>query len=129
MLEISVADIAILLFASSSDMDAAIDHIISSASVRQHTRPISRMDFTRAHWRFLAEVDSTFVMIYCLDAPRRRLRYGWVQKIGYSTDKIKPGGQVGLGRLSTTRSYVVFGELVPPVIAARTAVSVAGGTV
>ncbi|TVP91639.1 MAG: glutamate-5-semialdehyde dehydrogenase [Pseudomonadaceae bacterium] len=89
-----------------ADMDAAIDHINSYSS--QHTDAMVSEDFTRAR-RFLAEVDSSSVMINASTRFADGFEYGLGAEIGISTDKIHARGPVGLEGL-TSEKYVVFGD-------------------
>ncbi len=89
-----------------SDMDAAIEHINTYSS--QHTDAMVSEDFTRAR-RFLAEVDSSSVMINASTRFADGFEYGLGAEIGISTDKIHARGPVGLEGL-TSEKYVVFGD-------------------
>ncbi|UAW99167.1 glutamate-5-semialdehyde dehydrogenase [Halopseudomonas nanhaiensis] len=88
------------------DMDAAIEHINTYSS--QHTDAMVSEDFTRAR-RFLAEVDSSSVMINASTRFADGFEYGLGAEIGISTDKIHARGPVGLEGL-TSEKYVVFGD-------------------
>ncbi|PCC97742.1 glutamate-5-semialdehyde dehydrogenase [Halopseudomonas pelagia] len=89
-----------------SDMDAAIAHINTYSS--QHTDAMVSEDFSRAR-RFLAEVDSSSVMINASTRFADGFEYGLGAEIGISTDKIHARGPVGLEGL-TSEKYVVFGD-------------------
>ncbi|MEH6565037.1 MAG: glutamate-5-semialdehyde dehydrogenase [Halopseudomonas sp.] len=89
-----------------TDMDAAIEHINTYSS--QHTDAMVSEDFTRAR-RFLAEVDSSSVMINASTRFADGFEYGLGAEIGISTDKIHARGPVGLNGL-TSEKYVVFGD-------------------
>ncbi|MFO7704587.1 MAG: glutamate-5-semialdehyde dehydrogenase [Halopseudomonas sp.] len=89
-----------------SDMDAAIEHINTFSS--QHTDAMVSEDFSRAR-RFLAEVDSSSVMINASTRFADGFEYGLGAEIGISTDKIHARGPVGLEGL-TSEKYVVFGD-------------------
>lgn len=89
-----------------ADMDAAIEHINTYSS--QHTDAMVSEDFTRAR-RFLAEVDSSSVMINASTRFADGFEYGLGAEIGISTDKIHARGPVGLDGL-TSEKYVVFGD-------------------
>lgn len=89
-----------------SDMDAAIEHINTYSS--QHTDAMVSEDFSRAR-RFLAEVDSSSVMINASTRFADGFEYGLGAEIGISTDKIHARGPVGLEGL-TSEKYVVFGD-------------------
>ncbi|MFZ2290031.1 MAG: glutamate-5-semialdehyde dehydrogenase [Halopseudomonas yangmingensis] len=88
------------------DMDAAIEHINCYSS--QHTDAMVSEDYTRAR-RFLAEVDSSSVMINASTRFADGFEYGLGAEIGISTDKIHARGPVGLEGL-TSEKYVVFGD-------------------
>ncbi len=88
------------------DMDAAIEHINTYSS--QHTDAMVSEDFTRAR-RFVAEVDSSSVMINASTRFADGFEYGLGAEIGISTDKIHARGPVGLEGL-TSEKYVVFGD-------------------
>ena len=88
------------------DMDAAIEHINDFSS--QHTDAMVSEDYTRAR-RFLAEVDSSSVMINASTRFADGFEYGLGAEIGISTDKIHARGPVGLEGL-TSEKYVVFGD-------------------
>lgn len=89
-----------------TDMDAAIEHINTYSS--QHTDAMVSEDFSRAR-RFLAEVDSSSVMINASTRFADGFEYGLGAEIGISTDKIHARGPVGLEGL-TSEKYVVFGD-------------------
>tara|TARA_R110000796_G_scaffold1662_6_gene6678 strand:- start:247 stop:1524 length:1278 start_codon:yes stop_codon:yes gene_type:complete len=89
-----------------ADMDAAIEHINTYSS--QHTDAMVSEDFSRAR-RFLAEVDSSSVMINASTRFADGFEYGLGAEIGISTDKIHARGPVGLDGL-TSEKYVVFGD-------------------
>ncbi|MGM8933718.1 glutamate-5-semialdehyde dehydrogenase [Pseudomonas neustonica] len=89
-----------------ADMDAAIEHINTYSS--QHTDAMVTEDFSRAR-RFLAEVDSSSVMINASTRFADGFEYGLGAEIGISTDKIHARGPVGLDGL-TSEKYVVFGD-------------------
>ncbi len=89
-----------------ADMDAAIEHINRFSS--QHTDAMVSEDYTRAR-RFLAEVDSSSVMINASTRFADGFEYGLGAEIGISTDKIHARGPVGLEGL-TSEKYVVFGD-------------------
>ena len=89
-----------------SDMEAAIDHINQYGS--QHTDVILTEDYTRAH-AFLAQVDSSSVMINASSRFADGFEYGLGAEIGISTDKIHARGPVGLHGL-TSQKWIVFGN-------------------
>ena len=88
------------------DMDVAIEHINTYSS--QHTDAMVSEDYARAR-RFLAEVDSSSVMINASTRFADGFEYGLGAEIGISTDKIHARGPVGLEGL-TSEKYVVFGD-------------------
>jgi glutamate-5-semialdehyde dehydrogenase len=88
------------------DMDAAIEHIFAHSS--GHTEAIVTQDFSRAR-RFLAEVDSSSVMVNASTRFADGFEYGLGAEIGISTDKIHVRGPVGLEGL-TSQKYIVLGD-------------------
>jgi len=89
-----------------SGIDEAIDHINEYGS--QHTESIVTEDFNRGR-RFIAEVDSSSVMINASTRFADGFEYGLGAEIGISTDKIHARGPVGLEGL-TSQKWVVFGD-------------------
>jgi glutamate-5-semialdehyde dehydrogenase len=87
-------------------LDEAIEHIATYGS--QHTDAIVTEDLTRAR-RFLAEVDSSSVMVNASTRFADGYEYGLGAEIGISTDKLHARGPVGLEGL-TSLKYVVFGD-------------------
>lgn len=88
------------------DMDEAIGHIHRYSS--GHTEAIVTENITRAR-RFLAEVDSSSVMVNASTRFADGFEYGLGAEIGISTDKIHARGPVGLEGL-TSQKYIVFGD-------------------
>jgi len=88
------------------DMGQAMDHIEIYSS--RHTESIVTEDYTRAR-QFLAQVDSSSVMINASTRFADGFEYGLGAEIGISTDKIHARGPVGLEGL-TSQKYVVFGD-------------------
>lgn len=88
------------------DLDAAIEHIYAHSS--QHTESIITEDLTRAR-RFIAEVDSSSVMINASTRFADGFEYGLGAEIGISTDKIHARGPVGLEGL-TSQKFIVIGD-------------------
>lgn len=88
------------------DLDAAITHINHYSS--QHTESIITEDFSRSR-RFLAEVDSSSVMINASTRFADGFEYGLGAEIGISTDKFHARGPVGLEGL-TSQKFVVLGD-------------------
>ncbi|MDX1318821.1 MAG: glutamate-5-semialdehyde dehydrogenase [Oceanospirillum sp.] len=89
-----------------SSMDEAIDHINDFGS--HHTDAIVTENYTLAR-RFLAEVDSSSVMVNASTRFADGFEYGLGAEIGISTDKIHARGPVGLEGL-TSQKYVVYGD-------------------
>ena len=87
-------------------MDAAIEHIFQHSS--GHTEAIITEDYSRAR-RFLAEVDSSSVMVNASTRFADGFEYGLGAEIGISTDKIHVRGPVGLEGL-TSQKYIVLGD-------------------
>ncbi|SDO33068.1 glutamate-5-semialdehyde dehydrogenase [Halomonas shengliensis] len=87
-------------------IEAAMAHIERYGS--QHTDAIVTESWSLAR-RFLAEVDSSSVMVNASTRFADGFEYGLGAEIGISTDKLHARGPVGLEGL-TTRKYVVFGD-------------------
>src|SRR5690554_1378800 len=87
-------------------LDAAMDHIAQYSSA--HTESIVTENWTRAR-RFLAEVDSSSVMVNASTRFADGFEYGLGAEIGISTDKIHARGQIGLEGL-TSQKWVVLGD-------------------
>ena len=87
-------------------IDAAMEHIFQHSS--GHTESIITEDFTLAR-RFLAEVDSSSVMVNASTRFADGFEYGLGAEIGISTDKIHARGPVGLEGL-TSQKYIVLGD-------------------
>jgi glutamate-5-semialdehyde dehydrogenase len=88
------------------DLDAAMAHIRQYGS--QHTDAIVTEDINRAR-RFLAEVDSSSVMVNASTRFSDGYEYGLGAEIGISTDKFHARGPVGLEGL-TSKKYIVIGD-------------------
>ncbi|MEW6647710.1 MAG: glutamate-5-semialdehyde dehydrogenase [Pseudomonadota bacterium] len=88
------------------DLDEAMEHIYRHSS--GHTEAIVTEDITRAR-RFLAEVDSSSVMVNASTRFADGFEYGLGAEIGISTDKIHARGPVGLEGL-TSQKYIVLGD-------------------
>ena len=88
------------------DLDMAMDHIHDHSS--GHTEAIITEDVGRAR-RFLAEVDSSSVMLNASSRFADGFEYGLGAEIGISTDKIHARGPVGLEGL-TSQKYIVVGD-------------------
>ncbi|WP_027966604.1 glutamate-5-semialdehyde dehydrogenase [Halomonas halocynthiae] len=87
-------------------IEAAMQHIERYSS--GHTEAIVTENYTLAR-RFLAEVDSSSVMVNASTRFADGFEYGLGAEIGISTDRLHVRGPVGLEGL-TTRKYVVFGD-------------------
>lgn len=87
-------------------LDDAINHINAYGS--HHTDAIVTENFTCAR-RFLAEVDSSSVMVNASTRFADGFEYGLGAEIGISTDKIHARGPVGLEGL-TSQKYIVLGD-------------------
>lgn len=88
------------------NMDEAIMHINDYGS--HHTDAIVTENYTLSR-RFLAEVDSSSVMVNASTRFADGFEYGLGAEIGISTDKIHARGPVGLDGL-TSQKYVVLGD-------------------
>jgi glutamate-5-semialdehyde dehydrogenase len=97
---------AILSVRVVAGLDQAIEHIATYGS--QHTDAIVTEDITRAR-RFLAEVDSSSVMVNASTRFADGYEFGLGAEIGISTDKLHARGPVGLEGL-TSLKWVVFGD-------------------
>ncbi|KRT56532.1 glutamate-5-semialdehyde dehydrogenase [endosymbiont of Ridgeia piscesae] len=87
-------------------LDEAIDHIDRHGS--QHTDAIVTENYTRAR-RFLAEVDSSSVMVNVSTRFADGFEYGLGAEIGISTDKFHARGPVGLEGLTSVK-FIVLGD-------------------
>ena len=88
------------------DFDAALEHIMRYGS--QHTDAIVTENFVNAR-RFLAEVDSSSVMVNASTRFADGFEYGLGAEIGISTDKFHARGPVGLVGL-TSQKWIVLGD-------------------
>jgi glutamate-5-semialdehyde dehydrogenase len=88
------------------DLDEAIAHINNHGS--QHTDSIVTENYTRAR-RFLAEVDSSSVMVNASTRFADGFEYGLGAEIGISTDKFHARGPVGLEGLTSVK-FIVLGD-------------------
>ena len=84
----------------------AVEHINTHSS--NHTEAIVTENYSLAR-RFLAEVDSSSVMVNASTRFADGFEYGLGAEIGISTDKIHARGPVGLEGL-TSQKWVVFGD-------------------
>jgi glutamate-5-semialdehyde dehydrogenase len=89
-----------------SGIDEAIEHLHHHSS--GHTDAIVTEDYSLAR-RFLAEVDSSSVMVNASTRFADGFEYGLGAEIGISTDKIHARGPVGLEGL-TSQKFIVLGE-------------------
>ncbi|MBN4080462.1 glutamate-5-semialdehyde dehydrogenase [Beggiatoa alba] len=97
---------AILSIRIVDGLDEAIEHCHLHSS--GHTESIVTEDYTRAR-RFLAEVDSSSVMVNTSTRFADGFEYGLGAEIGISTDKIHVRGPVGVEGL-TSQKYIVLGD-------------------
>ncbi|MFA7633181.1 MAG: glutamate-5-semialdehyde dehydrogenase [Thiohalomonadaceae bacterium] len=88
------------------DLAEAMEHIYRHSSA--HTESIVTEDLGRAR-RFLAEVDSSSVMVNASTRFADGFEYGLGAEIGISTDKIHARGPVGLEGL-TSQKFIVLGD-------------------
>lgn len=87
-------------------VEQAMDHIHQHSS--GHTETIVTENYTRAR-QFLAEVDSSSVMVNASTRFADGFEYGLGAEIGISTDKIHARGPVGLDGL-TSQKWIVLGS-------------------
>lgn len=87
-------------------VEQAIAHIEQYGS--HHTDAIVTQDYSLAR-RFMAEVDSSSVIVNASTRFADGFEYGLGAEIGISTDKLHARGPVGLEGL-TTQKYIVFGD-------------------
>jgi len=88
------------------DLDEAIDHMRRYGS--QHTDAIVTEDLCRS-WRYLAELDSSSVMVNASTRFADGFEYGLGAEVGISTDKFHARGPVGLEGL-TCQKFIVIGD-------------------
>ncbi len=88
------------------DLDEAIEHINRYGS--RHTDAIVTDNYHKAR-RFMAEVDSSSVMVNASTRFADGFEYGLGAEIGISTDKIHARGPVGLEGL-TSQKWIVLGD-------------------
>jgi len=89
-----------------ANVDEAMDHIAEFSS--SHTESIITENITTSR-RFLAEVDSSSVMVNASTRFADGFEYGLGAEIGISTDKFHARGPVGLDGL-TSQKYIVLGD-------------------
>ena len=87
-------------------IEAAMDHIHQHSS--GHTETIVTENYSRSR-QFLAEVDSSSVMVNASTRFADGFEYGLGAEIGISTDKIHARGPVGLEGL-TSQKWIVLGS-------------------
>jgi glutamate-5-semialdehyde dehydrogenase len=87
-------------------MDEALDHIETYGS--QHTEAIITNDYDRSQ-RFLAQVDSSVVMVNASTRFNDGNQLGLGAEIGINTSKLHAFGPMGLEELTTTK-FVVYGQ-------------------
>jgi len=89
-----------------SDMDEALEHIDTYSS--NHTEAIITRDYTRSQ-RFLAEVDSSVVLVNTSTRFNDGYQLGLGAEIGINTSKLHAFGPMGLEELTTTK-FIVYGD-------------------
>ncbi len=89
-----------------SDFAQAVAHIDAHGSA--HTESIVTENYTTGR-QFIAEVDSSSVMVNASTRFADGFEYGLGAEIGISTDKLHARGPVGLAGL-TSQKYVVYGD-------------------
>ena len=89
-----------------SGMEQAMDHIAEYSSA--HTESIITENITKAR-QFMAQVDSSSVMVNASTRFADGFEYGLGAEIGISTDKFHARGPVGLEGL-TSQKYIVLGD-------------------
>ncbi|MBN1625323.1 MAG: glutamate-5-semialdehyde dehydrogenase [Deltaproteobacteria bacterium] len=89
-----------------SDMDEALDHIEKYGS--NHTDAIITKDYERSR-RFLAEVDSSLVLVNASTRFNDGFQLGLGAEIGINTSKLHAFGPMGLEELTTTK-FIAYGD-------------------
>ena len=89
-----------------SDMDEALDHIERYGS--NHTEAIITRDYDRSR-RFIAEVDSSLVLVNASTRFNDGFQLGLGAEIGINTSKLHAFGPMGLEELTTTK-FIAYGE-------------------
>jgi glutamate-5-semialdehyde dehydrogenase len=89
-----------------SDMDDALDHIEKFGT--NHTEAIITNNYNRAQ-RFLAEVDSSVVLVNASTRFNDGNQLGLGAEIGINTSKLHAFGPMGLEELTTTK-FIVYGQ-------------------
>ena len=89
-----------------SDMDEAFDHIERYGS--NHTEAIITKDYDRSR-RFIAEVDSSLVLVNASTRFNDGFQLGLGAEIGINTSKLHAFGPMGLEELTTTK-FIAYGD-------------------
>ena len=89
-----------------ASMDEALDHIEKYSS--SHTEAIITRDYNRSQ-RFLAEVDSSVVLVNASTRFNDGNQLGLGAEIGINTSKLHAFGPMGLEELTTTK-FIVYGQ-------------------
>lgn len=89
-----------------SDMDEALDHMERYGS--NHTEAIITNDYNRTN-RFLAEVDSSVVLVNASTRFNDGNQLGLGAEIGINTSKLHAFGPMGLEELTATK-FIVYGQ-------------------
>lgn len=89
-----------------SDMDEALDHIEKYGS--NHTEAIVTSDYDRSR-RFLAEADSSLVIVNASTRFNDGFQLGLGAEIGINTSKLHAFGPMGLEELTTTK-FIAYGD-------------------
>jgi glutamate-5-semialdehyde dehydrogenase len=89
-----------------SDMDEALDHIERYGS--NHTEAIITKDYDRSR-RFIAEVDSSLVLVNASTRFNDGFQLGLGAEIGINTSKLHAFGPMGLEELTTTK-FIAYGD-------------------
>ena len=87
-------------------LDEAMAHIARYGSM--HTDAIVTQDYARA-MRFVAEVDSSSVIVNASTRFSDGFQYGLGAEMGISTQKLHARGPMGLEELTCSK-FVVFGD-------------------
>ena len=87
-------------------LDEAMEHIARHGSM--HTDAIITQDYARA-LRFVAEVDSSSVIVNASTRFSDGFQYGLGAEMGISTQKLHARGPMGLEELTCSK-FVVFGD-------------------
>ena len=88
------------------NMDDAMEHIEKYSS--HHTEAIITRDYSRSQ-RFLAEVDSSVVLVNASTRFNDGSQLGLGAEIGINTSKLHAFGPMGLEELTTTK-FIVYGQ-------------------